>query len=122
MFLLIMLYPLYATYLAIKKPLKNELYHWITFWFVYESIMFINNLVWWLPFIETIEYFLIISLYFPPLTDQMRRNLIFPHVKKLDRYLKKVNFMTYFRIVSKYTRYWYSIVEKEISGFSSKRK
>ena len=116
MILLLAIYPLYATYTSIKKPLKAELHHWMTFWFVYQSIMLTNMVVWWIPFVKTIESLLLISLFFPPLTDQIRKNLLFPYIKEINRFMSKIKVKKHIGCVVRYTQRTIAIGSNKISS------
>ena len=69
----ILIYPLYATVKSLKKPLKSEILHWLTFWFTYEIILIVNIFVWWIPFIEFIKTLLLLSLYFQAFSEYFRK-------------------------------------------------
>lgn len=90
MSLWITLYPIAATVVAINKPLKSELIHWCVWWTVYQGIYYINYLVWWIPFIETVENIILFAMYSGMLTNYIRTNWIVPMFKSFSKYSLRI--------------------------------
>lgn len=96
------IYPFFATLWCIRKPLKNELLHWLIWWFVYQSFATINRVVWWVPLIVYIENGILFFLYFPPLTDYLRKNVLLISTKKIQKILESYQINIYILQCKKY--------------------
>ena len=81
----IILYPLYATVMCIKKPMKNDLLHWCVWWTVYQSIQISNTVLWWFPLIDTIENTGLFLLYSSIFTSYIRNDVIIKGMKTVNK-------------------------------------
>ena len=73
----IVLYPFISTVWCLYKPLKADIQHWLIWWLSYEIITgTINNVLWWVPLLRYFESFILMSLYLPMSTSELRRYVL----------------------------------------------
>lgn len=87
--LIILAYPLYATLLILKKPKKDTLVHWCTFWFVYECLGIIGTILSYIPFTTFFQYCLLFALYAPMISHYFRRYIILGVYRDSKRWITK---------------------------------
>lgn len=69
----VVIYPFIATIVCIKKPLKSELLHWCIWWVTYMCCNLVNTIMWWVPFIETVETVFLFSVYSQIMSEYIRK-------------------------------------------------
>jgi len=85
----IFIYPLFATFWTLRRPLKAELQHWLIWWLTYQCMCVVRTrILWWVPLITYIESLLLLILYFPPSTDYVRKEYICVSKKKIQKFIK----------------------------------
>jgi hypothetical protein len=77
----LLIYPLYASYLCLRKPLKTEIMHWLVWFVAYEAIGILRLFIWWFPFFTIFEVCVLCGLYFPVFTSYFRKNVLFVTIK-----------------------------------------
>ena len=81
----IALYPLVATIVCIKKPLKSELLHWCIWWAMYTTIRMFNTLAWWMPLLDTLETMILFLMYSDIVSNYVRKNVIIYGIKHCNK-------------------------------------
>lgn len=110
----LLLYPLWASYWCLRKPLKPDLLHWLM-WFVgYEISNCMRYLLWWVPFFDVVITIILIMLYVPMFTSYFRKNVLFVTIKGIKKSivtLNEVKNMEMLEIQSKIHEYWIYMCE-----------
>lgn len=93
----LLIYPIWSSYYALKKPLKTELLHWLIWFMAYELITCVRMVAWWVPFFDLLSHLVLIGLYSPVFTSYFRKNVLFVSVKGakywMDELHKKIGIM-----------------------------
>lgn len=85
----LILYPLWASYWCLRKPLKADLLHWLIWWVTYEVTNIVRWVIWWVPFFNIFVNVVLMMLYFPIFTNYFRKNVIFVTVKGINTSIMK---------------------------------
>jgi len=106
---ILILYPLYQTFLCIKtwdKTTKPHFQHWVVFWFLWISTYYMKMIIEWLwiiniftTFFDLITFTLLIGCYNRWIAFFIRKSLIIPifkeikcsYVKYAKNYISKID-------------------------------
>jgi hypothetical protein len=87
---------MFATYACLKKPLKGDLIHWTTFWITYHIVTtIVHNLIWWVPFVSSLETLFFLSMYSPLFAEMFRKKCLFVAMKGINVHANQLKIKEY---------------------------
>jgi hypothetical protein len=113
------IYALYATWLALRKPLKSELLHFTTFWFLYNIITNVKRVaLWWIPLIDYIEWIVLSGCLFPPITESLRNEIVCI-LKKLKKEYTKIRSKRELPIIPYFVQAYNTLLRSPLFGLAN---